>query len=326
MEDIDIGILYGMETMVSNAQTMNEATSMLSVLAANVSGSSRLQEKLGQAEAMRAVDRCIKRMERTVGAFRGRVVKIAGDELIAVFALSDDALQSAIEMQQRVADLPPVSGIKLAVRAGLSHGEADEETNGTPGDLLKEARHLSVLAIPGRILASRRSEAALSAAVKSIVLRNFGSACSTASAGGEEVFEIVMDDQAASPEQPESKAADKPDVTGAPRAGGNCLRLRYAGETLYLNDRKTAIRMGRDAGNDVVVKDRRASRNHARIERRGESVVLIDKSTNGTFVVIDGLKEIALRHDECVLHGKGLICFASSSANPNADFAEFELT
>ena len=48
-------------------------------------GSTRLYEKLGDTEALRAVERCIKRMERAVEAFRGKVVKTIGDEVMAVF-------------------------------------------------------------------------------------------------------------------------------------------------------------------------------------------------------------------------------------------------
>ena len=64
----------------------------------------------------RAVDRCMKRMERAVEGFGGRIVKLVGDELMATFALADEAFQAGVEMQLRVADLPPVSGVKLAVR------------------------------------------------------------------------------------------------------------------------------------------------------------------------------------------------------------------
>src|SRR5512146_2387517 len=117
----------GTETAFSgNGVGMNEAPLNVSVLFADVSGSARLHEKLGSAEALRAVDRCMKRMERTVDGFNGRIVKIVGDELMATFDHADEALQAAIEMQLRVADLPPVSGVKLEIRVGFSHGEVVE--------------------------------------------------------------------------------------------------------------------------------------------------------------------------------------------------------
>ena len=101
--------------------------------------------------------------------------------------------------------------------------------------------------------------------------------------------------------------------------------LRYAGAVIKIDDKKRAILMGRDPESDVVIRDRRGSRNHAQIERRGDQIMLIDKSTNGTFLTLAGKPELYLHHDECVLQGKGLICFAASSTSPDADCAEFEL-
>ena len=45
----------------------------------------------------------MKRMERTVEGFSGRIVRIVGDELMATFPHADEALQAAVEMQQRIA-------------------------------------------------------------------------------------------------------------------------------------------------------------------------------------------------------------------------------
>jgi adenylate cyclase len=39
----------------------------------------------------------------------------------------NDACQAAIAMQRRVADLPPVSGVQLAIRVGFHHGPVLEE-------------------------------------------------------------------------------------------------------------------------------------------------------------------------------------------------------
>jgi predicted component of type VI protein secretion system len=60
-----------------------------------------------------------------------------------------------------------------------------------------------------------------------------------------------------------------------------------------------------------VVSDPRVSRLHARIELRHGSCVLTDLSTYGTWVRFHGngapSQEIALRREECVLHGRGEI-------------------
>jgi predicted component of type VI protein secretion system len=62
-----------------------------------------------------------------------------------------------------------------------------------------------------------------------------------------------------------------------------------------------------------------ASRLHARIERRRDKFVLVDQSSNGTYVTVDGEKEILLRREELVLRGRGQITFGHGV---HADAAE----
>ena len=88
----------------------------LAVLFADVAGSSALYERLGDAEALRAVERCLNRVERAAASYGGRLIKTIGDGAMIVFDSAETGLLGACEMQQRVGDLPPVSGVKLAVR------------------------------------------------------------------------------------------------------------------------------------------------------------------------------------------------------------------
>ena len=62
------------------------------------------------------------------------------------------------------------------------------------------------------------------------------------------------------------------------------LRLKHQNDVLMLEEARPIILLGREQGNDIVIIDPRASRQHARIERRREGFVLVDQSTNGTFV------------------------------------------
>jgi pSer/pThr/pTyr-binding forkhead associated (FHA) protein len=71
--------------------------------------------------------------------------------------------------------------------------------------------------------------------------------------------------------------------------------------------------MGRDKTCDVLVPEKTASRNHARIERSGLQFVLIDESTNGTYVAMEGHNEVLLRHDRLLLRGRGKIGFGTST-------------
>ena len=91
-----------------------------------------------------------------------------------------------------------------------------------------------------------------------------------------------------------------------------------------LDKNRPRVGMGRDTSCEITVRDRRASRNHATIEKRGEHFVLSDISTNGTFVTVNGENELFLRCEEFVLRGSGIIAFATSASSPSADIAEFE--
>ncbi|HEY8240850.1 MAG TPA: FHA domain-containing protein, partial [Kiritimatiellia bacterium] len=90
------------------------------------------------------------------------------------------------------------------------------------------------------------------------------------------------------------------------------LRLLLQGQEHLITDERTAVSMGRDATADLVIKDRMASRSHGKIERRLDKFVLSDHSANGTFVMVDGDREIVLRREEFTLRGKGWIAFGQS--------------
>ena len=72
------------------------------------------------------------------------------------------------------------------------------------------------------------------------------------------------------------------------------------------------VRKALDFKADLVIKDRMASRSHGKIERRLDKFVLTDHSANGTFVLVEGDREIVLRREEFTLRGHGWIAFGHS--------------
>ena len=46
--------------------------------------------------------------------------------------------------------------------------------------------------------------------------------------------------------------------------------MRYHGRAFLLDEKTTVLTLGRDLGNKLVIEDRKASRQHARIERRAD--------------------------------------------------------
>lgn len=292
----------------------------LAILFADVSGSTQLYEKLGDAEALHAVDRCIKRMERAVDGAHGRVVKTIGDEVMAVFDTAEDAFSAASEMQQRITDLPPVSGVKLAIRLGFHFGPVIEDKSDYFGDTVNTAARLAGLAKAGQVLTSGDAVARLPELLQQST-RDLEQMSVKGKVEGLHVHEVLW-------QEGEELTMKAPSIRGGAGSAAAAqpvrLCIRYAGEIMVLDDKRSNLSMGRDATCDLVIRDRRASRNHGKIEKRGDKFVLTDMSTNGTHVEFRGEPEFFLRREDLVLRGSGRFSFAAPVNSDGADIAEFE--
>jgi GTPase len=85
----------------------------------------------------------------------------------------------------------------------------------------------------------------------------------------------------------------------------------------------TKIVIGRRAGNDIELSDPRASRDHALIERRDDKFVLVDRSSHGTYISLNGSGERKLHHGELVLQGNGVLSFAYPPGHQGVEVVEF---
>ena len=284
---------------------MHPDRSCRAVLLAAISGSSRLMEKLGETESQRAVERCLRRMERSVSAFDGTLIPSSGGELMAFFDSPDATIQAARDMRLRVEDLPPVSGVKLSIRIGFSQ-ETTEAASDSPENIaVRAAARLAGLAGAGQIFTDEPGIDSVSE-----TLRRVFRVCGEK--GGVRFVEVLPDAESI----PLAQTA----------AAGVRLSLQHSsGKRFFLDWELPSLSLGRDAECDLQIKDRRASRSHARIELRGGIFVLKDTSTNGTYVRRSGEEEFKVRGDECVLSGRGTISFASSAASAGAEIAEYEL-
>ena len=78
----------------------------LAILFADVVGSTRLYEVLGDQRARDMVLTCIDIMRAATERNRGTVIKTIGDEVMATFPTADDALNAAGQMQQDIGAHP----------------------------------------------------------------------------------------------------------------------------------------------------------------------------------------------------------------------------
>lgn len=286
------------------------------IVFADVSGSTRLYEQLGDTRALAAVESCLEAMRQATRLNRGRVVKTIGDEIMAVFDSAAQGMQAASEMQQRIDALPPPApGVKLAIRAGFHCGPALHGNDDVYGDAVNTAARMARLAKPGQIIATAGTVAALPDPLRQSC-RELDAFAIKGKAENVHVCEVIWQESAdltmVSARAPASVAAD------------TCLRLRHGGAAIALSPARTTATLGRDPASDIAILDPRASRSHARIELRRDKFVLVDLSSNGTYVTFRGETEFALRREEAILRGSGHIVFGHA-ATGNDETVEFDV-
>ena len=97
-----------------------------------------------------------------------------------------------------------------------------------------------------------------------------------------------------------------PDTEATPR-NGPYLVLHHNLLTVELTQDKPVLTIGRDPQNSLTLERKHVSRNHCKIERREDCVMLTDSSFNGTFLVPDKGKELRVAKSSVILTGTGML-------------------
>jgi class 3 adenylate cyclase len=285
----------------------------LAVLFADIAGSTRLYDTLGDTQAKMLVDECIGIMRDIIGRYAGRVIKTIGDEVMCVLPDADSGHLAATDMQLKIAALPAVSNVKRAIRVGFHFGPVIEEESDVFGDTVNLAARMAGFAKGMQIITTLATVERLSPALRDSTRKI--AALSVKGKGDDiEVCEVIWQDG-------EDLTMATPS-TNAPAARTE-LHLTHGGQELTLNQANATVLLGREATCQVVLADRKASRVHARIERRQGKFFLVDQSTNGTFVTFAGEAEIALRREEMMLRSQGRITFGHSIAEASDETVDF---
>jgi len=85
------------------------------------------------------------------------------------------------------------------------------------------------------------------------------------------------------------------------------LLLNFKDSTIEVSDQRKSINLGRADDNDLVIKGNLISRIHAKIEMRRGKFVLVDQSTNGTFLQDLQGQSVLVRRDSTELGEEGTI-------------------
>jgi adenylate cyclase len=283
------------------------------VLFADVSGSTKLYEQVGDAAAHAAIDGCVKLFSAVTEQHGGRVIKTIGDEVMAIFPSAAVAGKAAVEIQLAVHAMAPVGKVRLGVRIGMQHGPVVEREGDVFGDTVNLAARLTEMASRGQIITSLET-AELLEPIQKMDCRSLYAIPVKGREREVGLCEVLWSD---------TEDATQLVAQRTTTVAGRNLRIVYHGQTLLVSEERRSLVLGRDAANaDLVVPDRMASRTHCEIERRQGKFVVTDRSANGTYITIDGDTELVLRREEAMLRHHGVIALGQSR-NTATELVEF---
>ncbi|MBK1719321.1 adenylate/guanylate cyclase domain-containing protein [Thiocystis violacea] len=283
-----------------------EQVETLTLLFADISGSTRIIKEHGDVAARLIIQRGLHRVAKAVTDHQGRVVSQIGDELMCTFPEARAAVLAAFDIQDEVrrggliGEYPP----DVRLHIGLHHGPVILEEGQLFGDTIHVAKRLVDLAKADQIL-STSDTLSLAGAIPG--------------AGWRLVDRIRMKGYDHPVAIHEAVRLD-PDMTLAtrraeiPLAGefyARC-RLAHGAVTFVLEAARPVFTIGRDPASDLVIQQGSVSRDHGRLEYQKGRIIYLDHSTNGTFISEEGgLEPVLVHHEQRWLRHQGLLRFGA---------------
>jgi adenylate cyclase len=287
------------------------------VVFADLTGSTGVFETLGNAKATEAITRLTHWISQVCQAHMGRVVKTLGDGVLAVFPDGPSAVDAVIELQRnhqkRILNWPPK--LRMRLQVGVACGEIVEVEGDCYGDAVNVASRLSDLSGADQIWATDTVIEQL-APESGVRFRGLGAVNIRGKQEARVLFRIEWQEEVMSEFLTEPASLDQRPARGDSMLG--TIELSWLDVNAAFKSTELPIHLGRVSEAQFVVNDQRVSRLHAKIEWRNGAFVLSDVSSYGTWVRFAGSEtELALRREECVLHGRGEIALGA----PFSDFS-----
>jgi adenylate cyclase len=289
---------------------MQESTLNRSILFADIAGSSRIYELLGDDQARRLIMELLSDLSDVARKYNGDFLRTYGDEMMCAFRSADEAVEAAANMHQIVEARPPVKwgqidSIGLYIR--IDSGTVIQVGNKLFGDAVNSAAKMKTLAKPYQTLLSEATLNYLSEEHRRLT-RYVGKLPIKGKTGTYDIFEYIHE---------EEEATLVMELPSEDPVSPTLLEVHCGDTHFIVDENRPTLTIGRLPANDLVLKYAGISRMHAKIEHRKGKFVLVDASSNGTYVHIAGREAVFVKHDELQLHGRGIIC-PGRSATPDS--------
>jgi adenylate cyclase len=280
---------------------MPRTNDLLTILFADISGSTTLYEILGDEAAHGIIEECLSMLIITVRLHDGTIIKTMGDGIMCSFHDAANAADASIAMNQVIDQIEDRKADRHTVphiRIGFHSGPVLLDENDIFGDTVNVAARMASLAKPGQILTTRPTIDGLPDFLKEKA--GFFDRTTIKGKGGEfDIYEIVWEESNRTlimkVEQHEHKHESVMNIV----SGEKKVRVDRSNPT---------ITIGRQEHNTITIEDTLVSRSHCRIEYHKGKFIFIDQSSNGSYIHNEGGYTAYIHNDETILGDSGYIC------------------
>ncbi len=298
-------------------RTASQQQVMAAILFADICGSTRLFEKYGDWRARQIETRVLDVLISGTVAHDGAVIKTIGDEIMSRFASARQAVNAACEMHRALKEDQELAALNIAVKIGLHYGPVLVEKGDLFGDAVNVAARMVALAKADQIITTRETATCLPADLVQST-RDLGRSWVRGKQDEMDIVEIIW--------------LESTSLTQMAGGGQEELRsllfarliLDYRERTIEVVPGSQAFTMGRGERNNLVVERELVSRSHADIEFRQGKFVLVEHSTNGTYLLLENGARFFVRREEFALHDRGVICLGQAIADGDPDLIHFQ--
>lgn len=298
---------------------MPKHTAKLAILFADICGSTKLYDHLGDELARRLVASCLNCMVAELAANQGTLIKTIGDEIMCTFPSAEQALSAASAMQCAVKKSTFEGGVSLHIRIGFHYGEVICEAGDVFGDTVNVAARVASAARANQIMTTQSVVNALPPRLQDQTHQIM----SAEFKGKEEQYLIYL--VSWEEDDDEQNTHFSMPVMRNDLSTYNELALRYENQQIVVNKNCKSVIFGRADNCDVVVKNSFVSRQHARFEYHFGKFVVVDQSSNGTFIRPDNGSVIRITREEMILQGKGFISLGIANFDDPSKLIEFSI-
>lgn len=286
---------------------MSRATIQCAVMFADVAGSTAIYDKFGNSAAKSAIGSCVDLMAEITRQYNGIVIKTIGDEIMCRFEDGTSAVNAACSIQEAVNVPFGDDHILMQVRIGLHLGEAILENDDVFGDAVNVAARMAGIAKARQIITTKETYDSLTPDLQEKT-REYDV---TAVKGKQEkihIYDIMWDteDDVTRMATSFNTSNEDSDIT-----------FIHKGETINITAAQVPFVIGRGSASDLTVEAPLASRSHVKIDYSRGKFILIDQSTNGTYIKLADGNEVYLRREDMPLSARGEISLGEKTENSN---------